>query len=205
MKAKDEDSIYLFIKELIDRDKSNSFLLKYLQVEFLSEKIQNELYDTIDTFEVEVIGSLWKALKRKGAKPVLKQNPNRHEFLVYNQENKWNGIFEVLKYEAKDNNHQIPYSNILGMYCPRTYSGGFYNLFQNSQDYSTDNSYSYYLQFDFCNRKIILTGYYIRTDSSWNFSPKEWKVEGSNDNSQYNIITEKVTSHFTVKDQEEYF
>jgi len=115
--------------------------------------------------------------------------------------NYWDGVFNY--YRSISSNYQSEY---VTPYCNSTYSGNVTYLLEGNGDFSTSASNSYYFMFTLNKNRLIINGYTFRTDGSWNWFPRYWKLEGSNDNSNWTVLHQiNGNGGFSGMNQENYF
>jgi hypothetical protein len=77
-----------------------------------------------------------------------------------------------------------------------------YVLEYNTNNWRTDNSSDAWICFQFPSKKILLTGYLLRV---YNYYPRGWKLEGSLNGQNWQMIDQKSYSGFNQNYQDEIF
>lgn len=119
--------------------------------------------------------------------------------------NELSGIISYLKQKLGDNfqsgealklsgggypNQSYPITNLIG-YDSKTINQYYYNSSNKNPESESDS----WIEFDFGKRKINMTSYTIRTDNDGPnsyYSPKSWRIVGSNDNQNWNVINRQA-------------
>lgn len=154
---------------------------------------------------------VWDSIKTRLLLPVSPIDNNDHEAesveIIYNPEAPLDGIFSYLK---KKYNGNVVERGLVSLDYQRT---GLGNLSQITDSENTKHvrCYSFYtnevfITFDFKEKRVNLSDYTIRTNSSKaeNSHLKSWKIRGSNDGQTWNELDyrfndDSLNSTFAMK------
>ena len=198
-----EDQLLNFINELYSQNSKYSILYENVNFTNLSKKAIGEFISIYDINDITA--ETWRKLSKCLSEKVEKKNTfsstcKRYkckypQLFTCEDKNRFDGIINFLLKQSKDQNEKeidITSSSINNndeRYHPRVVT-----------EYENPGSYFYsmnnpneWICFDFKEHRVVPTNYKIRSfPNSSNFGhPKSWVIEGSNDNSSYEIISEE--------------
>ena len=199
LKLNNEKSLLDFVIEQVEKDRKNICLVKYIHCEYLSKGEELEAYvKLLDSIESnEIIGSLWPSLRKHF---IVKETVNKERFLKekgieFKQGNgNFNGIIKYLSDECGGNIIDksiitVTSSSNSSSTCP------IRSVVQEEGDWGTSNkNEESWLKFDFKDRKVLLEGYSLRSNSpNWNtiHHIRSWYLEGSHDDSKWEVIDQR--------------
>lgn len=203
-----EDQLLTFINDLYYKD-SNYFCLyeKVLFCNVSSESIQKfiEIFDIND-----LTGEMWNKLSQRLIQKVqndefkieLKRYKNKivkesqKKFPLKNT-NEFNGIIKYLKSNNIGNEINITASSCYNDGDDRLQAKNVV-LFDSDDGFSSKDIPESWLKIEFKNHLIIPTDYVIKTSGAYTdeWRPKSWVIEGSNDNSKWEILSEEKNCNY---------
>jgi hypothetical protein len=113
----------------------------------------------------------------------------------FSYQNNHNGIIQELKQNE---------SNSISLRCSSVLSSSYHSnnlLIFNEKYWVSEDESNPWICFKFNTKKIILSGYLFRSlhDNSY-FNPKSWKLEASNDNSNWILIDNQVNRDWVTRE-----
>lgn len=212
LKITDEDSLLDFCDEIFSNELNEDdqhFYDKYtfyelINFKLLSEKKFNEFIMGLELSEMS--NEIWCKLRNmiicKPNKEKRRHNPRYHKKIESkgicydnNPDNRFKGIIHHL---CNGEYSKIKRDRIIKVYCSSYYSSNqnaydeYHAVnFESRDSYWSSNKADSCLTYDFKERKINPSSYSIRSnfygDKGWNHL-KNWQIEGSNDNSQWDVL-----------------
>ena len=127
------------------------------------------------------------------------QNDHERKIFLYDSNNQFSGIIDYLEKESRGNIENIltvTASSISGRSFPLNVT---YLFDKNKRYCSTGDEQNPWICFDFRDYKIIPSEYTLRSGDS-GYNPKSWVIEGSNDNSNWQILDKQEDCSFLNRD-----
>ena len=195
MKDREDESVVMHFLLQIEYSYYNNEICEYINNHLSDDIVNNELGQIIRQYRYQLeninIKQMKKMIETKSSKII------NIEF----DGNELNGIISFLKKmigedlisqgELRISSGHSPYAGSLGNLIK--YSSNHINdYFRNSggsNDYTEKDGW---IEFDFQQRKVNLTSYTIRTRNC--YYPKTWRVLGSNDRKNWDIINEQTNN-----------
>ena len=188
-----EDQLITFINHLCSNSKDYCDLYKYVQ---FSNVEQSKIDEFLNVFDPSYINNeIWKSISQRfnhkiviDPKSIAENNRYSQKRFPFIYSKQHDGIFSYLK--EKSNGNVLNEVNITPLNTSNGYEVG--KLFDNDPNkrFCSQNISNSYIIFDFKDKSIILTDYKIQTspfDSNWHH-PRSWKIQGSNDNNNWEEI-----------------
>lgn len=185
-----EETILSFVSSKIATDRNNISLIKYIKCEYLDNEefqVYLSLIDSISSYEV--IGTLWPYI-RKRFDPVPQTNQERHsgiKHIKYFNGKRFNGIIDYLGRQCKGNaiNKGVIAANASSLYGDCSLE----SIAQDEGQYVSLNQPNSWIKLDFKDRRINVNAYSLKSNSKeWSSFIRSWKLEGSNDDANWEII-----------------
>lgn len=195
-----ENQLLEFINELYSQNSEYSILYETVHFENVSIEMVSEFIEVFDFNDMTA--STWKSISNRLKQNTLKISTFSMERYVGKSKGEvtisprdddlFNGIIEFLRTVSKSLNSEIEITS-------SSFFDEFYRpinvvLFDDcDKSFHSLNAQNSWICFDFKNRKINLTDYVIRS-GSWSTNsehPKNWVIEGSNDNESWEVIDQQ--------------
>ena len=205
LQVESEDSFLTLLfnrrKHLLSKNENGEFFIEKVEFEYLSEKAV-ELFLSEIEFE-DINYNIWSQIKKRLVLPVqIKSSKNqRHKdkplpTFSYNISDPFN---RILNHLSKVSNGNIQSNKTIEISASKLCCGSYETLV----DYQKEDGFTHvdgnpcprWLQIDFKSRKIQVDSYLIKSpksgDSGGLRKLKTWKVEVSNDASNWKLIDER--------------
>ena len=207
---KEETEIYELFEIMTQKEEEISVIMHFLmklKVEEMNEQIIDYIYQHLDDdIMTEEFSQIFfiirhhylKILKKETKK--TKEKVKKIESTIEYNGNELKGIFDFLKRTYGEN---LENNGILKISGGGDKDGSYplTNLIKSDSDQYYYNYHNRkanegegWIEFDFCERKINLSSYTIRTNNNnenWNH-PKSWQICGSNDKEKWDIIDQQT-------------
>lgn len=211
LQLKSEDQLISIINKLCSNDSKYSNLYSFIEFSNVSE---NKMTSFLSIFDYNLINAeIWRKLTERLENPIFieksdkkedqkfKRYQNLDEITMYNRsfisipcrmKNELNGIITYLRknsYNKITDEIEVTSSSVNENNLPQ--NAILYN--DRVKGFETKNEENPWICIDFKKHRVIPKFYTIR---SWNWSsfgshPKNWVIEGSNDNNKYEILDEQ--------------
>lgn len=194
LKLKNEDLLVELLIEKYKEDEKYSSLFEYVIFNNISEE---NLSEFINVFNISDINSgIWNSLCKRLLPKDKNASTNRYRFNLYEfkytKGYEFNGIMKHLTELTGGNIHENKTIEITSNSYQR--SGHPMNLvdYKKNSEYHSNNDVNTFICFDFKDKKVQITNYSIKSESRSknNCHLRNWVIEGSNDNNQWEIIDE---------------
>lgn len=202
-KEDDENNYEELFETMIQKDEEVSVIMHFLtklKFEEMNEKMIEYIYEHLDDDIMNNEFSQIVFIIRQHYITILKQETNKNKNKIINIEstNEYNGneLKGLIDYLESKYGENLETNNIMkisgggskSVTYPLTnlikYDSNQINLhYYNYANLTDANESEGWIEFDFCERKVNLSSYTIRTNSdheNWNH-PKTWRIVGSND------------------------
>lgn len=203
---KDEDQLLHFVNFLYSQDHEFTSLYETIYFERVSS---NSISNFIDQFDISnITNSIWRNLSlrlKHDVKVIVNHNDqNRYirKKMAFVENNEFNGIINYLIQNSGNNiDNEITLTSSSNDHEDKNDNWTDIKnvLYFNKEDkgFFTKNIKDSWICFDFKKRKIIPTGYTVKTDVGQFL--KSWFIEVSNDNKTWEIIDERDCSDLNAK------
>lgn len=200
IQLKDEDQLLSIINRLYSKDIKYSILYEYIYFANVGSEMISEFIQIFD--HNDLTGGIWKSLANRLKQATeniqtIPRNRYKEEKMIdlngisfpFDENKKFDGILRHMKNEGSINRKvSVTSSSNISIDVPT-------NVYEYDNDdslfYSKENGKEdQWLCFDFKEHKIIPTNYTMRSTASFD-KPKSWVLEGSNDNSKWDVIDER--------------
>lgn len=203
LQINDEDQLLRFINSLYLKDKKYSNLYCYIIFSNVSAESMKEFVEIYDINDIN--NFIWKSITERLTKEIKnnnnlcqkrykvehksKEEEKKRMKFSYQKGNCFNGILNHLR--NKSNGKIENEVNITSLSARDNDVPLNVTIFEDDSKYfySKDEK-NQWLCFDFKDRSVILSGYIIKSDNS-SYHPKNWIIEGSNNQSEWETIDEQ--------------
>lgn len=210
LKLNEEDQLLTFINHLYSTDRNYSNLYKFVHFEYISSDKMN---DFLNEFDInDLTNETWQSISIRLKQEIKQLNKNDKIDKNRYQSNKAFKSGKLFEFNSNDpfngiNNFLVKSSNgkIEDKIC---ISSSNYRsnskpenvvLYENQNIFQSQSVENAFICFDYIEHKVIPKNYVIKSaDFDENvYHPKSWVVEGSNDNSKWEICDEQ-NSNFSL-------
>lgn len=196
-----EDQLVIFINQIYKNNSDYSVLYGYVNFSCISKKSISNFLSIFDINDITL--ETWKKLSLRLEN--INSSPSecgdrycqKEVQIMYQKDKDFNGIINYLRTLSKGNIFnliEINTSSVLdSRRCPNNVI-----IYDNKDKYfSSKNEVNSWISFDFKNYQVTPTNYTIQSfpcSSNGYAHPKSWNIEGSNDNTNWEIIDRQEES-----------
>ena len=204
LQLKNEDELLKFINDMYSKDSKYSILYETVLFSNVEKSTICEFVDIFDINDLNI--QIWQNLSARLRCEVINENEeeklkekrykeNSHPGRLFksNDDDKFDGIINYLKKET-NNKINITASSVNTPYYPsNVIEYDDRNKWFHSQRQSNN-----WICFDFNENSVIPTNYKIRSSeySANSHNPRSWNIEGSNDNNEWEVLSEEKDSQY---------
>lgn len=196
-----EDQLVNFINSMYSKEREYSILYEAV---LFSNLVNFTISEFVNIFDINDINSqIWRNISQRLEKEIKsdeKDEKTRYKGYKINgqifspeDDDIFNGIIQYLQtkcnWDAKIN---VTSSSVNGNYFPSNVT----KYEDRNKWFHSQSQPNNWICFDFKEKKVMPTSYKIRSSlySANSYNPKSWNIEGSNDNANWDILSEEKDS-----------
>lgn len=204
LQVESEDQLLQFITKLYMIDSNNSNLFQYVDFLYISPE---SISDFISIFNInDITQEAWNKLSVrlvqniKGSKYNSRQSLNQRRIEIpYEKDGEFKGIFNYLLNDNDNDEQKVVVTSSTRIDDPDLAPQNVLVFDDHDKYFFSDDEPSPWICFEFINHKIIPTNYTIQKTEDY-YYPRNWIIEGSDDNANWVTLDEQQDSSFLDDD-----